>query len=102
MAKVGSFKIVEQFFSKANINKLIVCLGRYDLGHWHVAQSPSPQRRVMQISADCGKPDKPRETAKILLVAQNGELKKVKRPRIDLFLEGNDGREYYFDLKTCL
>ena len=48
-----------------------------------------------------GKPDKPRETAKILLVAQNGELKKVKRPRIDLFLEGNDGTEYYFDLKTA-
>lgn len=47
------------------------------------------------------KPDKLRETAKILTVAQNGELKNVKRPRIDLFLEGNDGTEYYFDLKTA-
>ena len=60
MAKVGSFKIVEQFFSKANIHKLIVCLGRYDLGHRHVAQSPSPQRRVMQISADLSPSSSPR------------------------------------------
>lgn len=53
------------------------------------------------LRAANSKPDKPRETAKILLVAQNGELRKVKRPRIDLFLEGNDGTEYYFDLKTA-
>ncbi len=47
------------------------------------------------------KPSKQDEIEKILAVAQKGELKKVKRPRIDLFLEAKDGTEYYFDLKTA-
>lgn len=63
------------------------------------------QTAIQQIMDDLraakSKPDKPREIAKILSVAQNGDLKKVKRPRIDLFLEANDGTEYYFDLKTA-
>lgn len=46
------------------------------------------------------KPDKPTETAAVLKVAQSGTLKKVKRPRIDLFVESRNGVEYYFDLKT--
>jgi type II restriction enzyme len=46
-------------------------------------------------------PNKPKETAITLSVAQDGELYEVRRPRIDLFLEGNDGTEYYFDLKTA-
>jgi type II restriction enzyme len=46
-------------------------------------------------------PNKPKEIKKILRVAKDGTMKKVKRPRIDLFLEAKDGTEYYFDLKTA-
>lgn len=67
--------------------------------------SPESQTAIQQIIDDLraakSRPDKRREVEKILLVAQNGVLKKVKQPRIDLFLEANDGTEYYFDLKTA-
>lgn len=67
--------------------------------------SSGSQAAIQQIMDDLratiSKPDKPEEAAKILSVAQHGQLKKVKHPRIDLFLEGNDGTEYYFDLKTA-
>jgi type II restriction enzyme len=59
------------------------------------------QRIVDDLQAARIKPNKPAEIAEILRVAQTGTLKKVKRPRIDLFLEATDGTEYYFDLKTA-
>jgi len=67
--------------------------------------SVNAQRTIQGIVDDLKsmskKPDKPIETATILKVAQSGTLKKVKRPRIDLFLETSKGVEYYFDLKTA-
>lgn len=59
------------------------------------------QRIVDDLQAARATPNKPAEIAEILRVAQTGTLKKVKRPRIDLFLESKDGTEYYFDLKTA-
>lgn len=59
------------------------------------------QRIVDDLRAARTRPNKPAEIAEILQVAQTGALKKVKRPRIDLFLESKDGTEYYFDLKTA-
>ncbi len=59
------------------------------------------QQIVDDLRAARVNPDKPAEIAEILRVAQIGTLKKVKRPRIDLFLESEDGTEYYFDLKTA-
>ena len=56
------------------------------------------QEIVNDLKATTRKPDKPAETAAILEVAQSGTIKKIKRPRIDLFLESSDGTEYYFDL----
>ncbi len=47
------------------------------------------------------KPSKSTETKQILAVAQSGKMLKIKRPRIDFFVESNDGIEYYFDLKTA-
>lgn len=47
------------------------------------------------------KPNKPSETKQILAIAQSGKMVKIKRPRIDFFVESNDGVEYYFDLKTA-
>lgn len=44
--------------------------------------------------------DKVGETKQILAVAQSGALQKIKRPRIDVFVESHEGIEYYFDLKT--
>ncbi len=59
------------------------------------------QRIVDDLRAARTRPNKPAEIAEILQVAKTGTLKKVKRPRIDLFLESRDGTEYYFDLKTA-
>ena len=59
------------------------------------------QEIVNDLKAMTKKPDKSAETAAILKVAQSGTIRKVKRPRIDLFLESDDGTEYYFDLKTA-
>lgn len=59
------------------------------------------QRIVDDLRTAKSKPNKPTETTQILRVAQTGKLKKVKRPRIDLFLQAHDGTEYYFDLKTA-
>lgn len=46
-------------------------------------------------------PNKANEIAEILQVAQTGTIRTIQRPRIDLFLEAEDGTEYYFDLKTA-
>lgn len=45
--------------------------------------------------------NKMEETRAILSVAKLGKIKKVKRPRIDLYLESRDGVEYFIDLKTA-
>jgi len=67
--------------------------------------SSDAQLKIQEISDNLRtsreKPDKIAETSAILAVAQSGAIKKVKRPRIDLFLESTDGVEYYFDLKTA-
>jgi len=67
--------------------------------------SESAQDTIQQILEDLrtakSNPDKPAEIARILQVAQEGKIKTVKQPRIDLFLEGYDGTEYYFDLKSA-
>jgi len=67
--------------------------------------SPEAQTVIQHIIDDLRaarvSPDKSSEISQILAVAQSGEFKKIKRPRIDLFLEAQDGTEYYFDLKTA-
>ncbi|MEI7990765.1 MAG: TdeIII family type II restriction endonuclease [Chloroflexota bacterium] len=45
--------------------------------------------------------NKSMETAKILAVAQQGKMKQVKIPTIDLFLISFENSEFYFDLKTA-
>lgn len=59
------------------------------------------QRIVDDLQSMRNHPNKPKEIDMILSVSTKGDLIKVKRPRIDLFLEANDGTEYYFDLKTA-
>lgn len=59
------------------------------------------QRILDDLRVQRSKPDKQNEIKEILQVAQTGNMKKIKRPRIDLFLESKDGIEYYFDLKTA-
>jgi len=46
-------------------------------------------------------PNKTEETEKVLRVSQEGDLVRVRKPRIDLFVKSFDGVEYYFDLKTA-
>jgi type II restriction enzyme len=45
--------------------------------------------------------DKEKETARLLAVANKGDIKTIHRPRIDFFVETHDGQEFYFDLKTA-
>lgn|SRR5574341_1363376 len=67
--------------------------------------SAKAQRAVQSLMDDLRTariaPDKAAEVKHILAVAQSGKMKKIKRPRIDVFLESQDGTEYYFDLKTA-
>lgn len=67
--------------------------------------SRSAQRVIQEIMDELvaarSTPNKVKETEKILHVSQTGDLVKVRRPRIDLFLESFDKVEYYFDLKTA-
>ncbi|MBA7672821.1 hypothetical protein ES703_81008 [subsurface metagenome] len=67
--------------------------------------SRSAQRVIQEIMDELvaarSTPDKSEETKKILPVSQMGDLVKVRRPRIDLFVESSDAIEYYFDLKTA-
>jgi len=59
------------------------------------------QRILDDLRAGRKKPDKLTEIADILRAAQGEQIKKVKRPGIDLFLESKQGVEYYFDIKTA-
>jgi len=59
------------------------------------------QKIMDELVAARSTPNKAEETEKVLSVSQTGDLVKVRRPRIDLFLESPDGVEYYFDLKTA-
>jgi len=59
------------------------------------------QRIIDDLRTTKAKPNKPDEITKILSVSQRGNIKEVRQPRIDLFLESFDGAEYYFDLKTA-
>jgi hypothetical protein len=59
------------------------------------------QRIVDDLRAARTKPDKASEIARLYKVAQTGNVRIIRRPRIDLFLESMDGTEYYFDLKTA-
>jgi Type II restriction endonuclease, TdeIII len=67
--------------------------------------SDEAQRLIQSLMNDLTtariKPNKPAETRQILAVARSGKMLKIKRPRIDFFVETNDGVEYYFDLKTA-
>ena len=59
------------------------------------------QRILDDLRAARTTPNKTNEIAQILEAAQTGTIRIVQRPRIDLFLEAEDGTEYYFDLKTA-
>lgn len=47
------------------------------------------------------KPDKEKETKEVLTVAKTGNMGKILKKRVDLFVETKDGIEYYFELKTA-
>ncbi len=59
------------------------------------------QRILDDLRAARTTPHKNNEIAEILQVSQTGRLRYIQRPTIDLFLESEDGTEYYFDLKTA-
>jgi len=67
--------------------------------------SSQSQNIIQEIMDDLGtgerRADKLAEVKLILENSQAGEMKKQPRPRVDLFLESEDGTEYYFDLKTA-
>ncbi len=67
--------------------------------------SSEAQRTIQSLMDDLTTarivPNKSDETKHVLAVAQAGKMRKVKRPRIDVFLESQEGVEYYIDMKTA-
>jgi len=59
------------------------------------------QEIVDDLKAGKRKPNLDTETSAVLAASQRGKTIKVKRPRIDLFIQAKDDTEYYFDLKTA-
>lgn len=67
--------------------------------------SSNAQLVIQEIMDDLStgrcKSNKDREIERILSCSDSGEIKTVKKPRIDLFIETFEGEELYFDLKTA-
>jgi type II restriction enzyme len=59
------------------------------------------QSMIDDLTTGHAKPDKKSEIERIRAVAGQGTIKKIKRPRVDLFLVSKDDVESYFDLKTA-
>ncbi|MGD0652456.1 MAG: TdeIII family type II restriction endonuclease [Verrucomicrobiia bacterium] len=59
------------------------------------------QEIIDELTTSAAKPDKQAEIERVRKVANTGTIKKVKQPRVDVFLIANNGVEYYFDLKTA-
>lgn len=56
---------------------------------------------MRELRSALRKPDKGRETKEILAVANKGKLGRKLKKRVDLFVEMEDGTEYYFEVKTA-
>jgi len=56
---------------------------------------------MRELRSASRKPDKNKEAREVLAVAQKGKLGKKLKKRVDLFVETNEGFEYYFELKTA-
>jgi hypothetical protein len=59
------------------------------------------QAIIDDLTTGRAKPEKQREIERIRVVANKGTIRKIKRPRVDLFLVAKDNCECYFDLKTA-
>lgn len=94
------FEQVAAIIAKPNFKRAI---NQYkDLNNSISSESQAVIQKIIDDLQDMRtKPDKAREVRTILAIAQKGEIRKIKKPRVDLFLEGHDGKEYYFDLKTA-
>ena len=94
------FEQVAQIIADQNFRKAI-----HQYRDFNNTISRSAQRVIQEIMDELvaarSKPNKVEETEKIMHVSQTGDLVKVRRPRIDLFVESFDGVEYYYDLKTA-
>ncbi len=56
---------------------------------------------MRELRSGARKPDKPLETKEILAVVSNGHIGKKLKKRVDLFVEMQDGVEYYFEIKSA-
>ncbi len=59
------------------------------------------QAIIDELTTSAAKPDKCAEIERVRTVATAGTIRKVKQPRVDVFLVAKNGVEYYFDLKTA-
>lgn len=58
------------------------------------------QKIMDNLTAAYMKPNKPEEIEVIRKVCQDGEIRKVKPTKVDIFLESHSGELFLFDLKT--
>ncbi len=59
------------------------------------------QAIIDELTTSAAKPDKQAEIERVRKVANTGTIKRVKQPRVDVFLIAKNDVEYYFDLKTA-
>lgn len=59
------------------------------------------QKIMDNLTAGSSKPDKEKEIEMIREVARKGTMRKVKPTKVDVFLEGNTGEIFLFDIKTA-
>lgn len=59
------------------------------------------QKIIDDIKTAQAIPDKPAEIRRILQTLTYGEIRNIKKPRVDLFLVSHDDHEYYFEIKSA-
>lgn len=94
------FEQVAAIIASPNFRRVVNQYQEFDNTISESAQSVI-QKIIDDLRAARTTPNKINEISEILRVAQSGDIRTIRRPRIDLFLEAQDGTEYYFDLKTA-
>jgi type II restriction enzyme len=83
----------------ANLN-FPVAQKQFVVGDTISEQAQTEIQRIMNELTIGNSPNKAEEIARIRKVCNKGTMNKLKTVKIDLFVKGNDGTIYLFDLKT--
>ncbi len=77
-------------------------IGQYKLEGFKIYESVTAIERIVDdLQAKIKEPDKISEIKEVLAACKAGILSQKSKKTVDLFISMNDGREFYFDLKTA-